>query len=69
MMVTIEIPVDEKKKVEFEEIMNDIGLDLDTAVRMILSACIRFRGIPFVVRENISVPDPEFSIEDTNGGV
>ncbi|BAP85358.1 addiction module antitoxin, RelB/DinJ family [Paucilactobacillus hokkaidonensis JCM 18461] len=44
---TLTIRVDNKKKKVAGKIMNDLGLNLSTAVNMLLSQIIEEKGLPF----------------------
>jgi len=43
----ITVRVDEKLKIEFEGIVNDLGLNMATAVTAFIKAVVREEGIPF----------------------
>jgi DNA-damage-inducible protein J len=43
----ITVRMDEKLKVEFEKIVNDLGLNMATAITAFVKAVVREDGIPF----------------------
>ena len=46
-MATINIRIDEELKKESEEILNELGLGMTTAVKLFLKAVVWHNGIPF----------------------
>jgi len=46
-MTTIQVRVDERTKRRSKKILNDIGLDMSSAVKLFLHQVIIRRGIPF----------------------
>ncbi|MDR0910019.1 MAG: type II toxin-antitoxin system RelB/DinJ family antitoxin [Spirochaetaceae bacterium] len=64
MATTVQIRVDDVTKREADSLFGELGLDISTAFRMFLSACLRLRGLPFTVSEKPAqievhpIPDP-----------
>ena len=46
-MAVLQVRVDDDLKFQSNEILEEIGLDLSTAIRMFLKKVIMERGIPF----------------------
>jgi addiction module RelB/DinJ family antitoxin len=56
MATTVQIRVDDTMKKDADKLFSNLGLDISTAFRMFLSACLRQRGLPFQVKENLAAP-------------
>ena len=62
-MTTIQVRIDEKTKKQAQKILNDIGLDMSSAIKMYFKQITIKKGIPFrVVTENGLTPEEEESI-------
>ncbi len=48
-MSTIQIRIDQKIKKEANDIFNNLGIDMTTAIKMFLIRVIRQKGIPFII--------------------
>ena len=55
----IQVRVDSALKAEAEQLFNDIGLDMPTAVRLFLKQSIINNGLPFAVER-----DPFYSVRN-----
>lgn len=64
-MANVQIRVDEDMKKQSEEILNDLGLNMSTAVKMFLSQVIIEQGIPFQVKRKSRL---EIGVEQINNG-
>ena len=64
-MATIQVRFPDKKKKSVEKILESLGLDMTTAVRMFLYRVEMDQGLPFPVRKNLTVNGftPEFEEE------
>lgn len=64
-MATIQVRVPDKDKKAVEKILDSLGLDLTTAVRVYLKRIVVDQGIPFSVKKNLTVNGftPEFEAE------
>lgn len=64
-MATIQVRVPDKSKKNVEKILESLGLDVTTAVRMFLCRIEMDNGLPFPVRHNATVNGftPEFEAE------
>ncbi len=59
-MATIQIRIDEELKSSTKEILNDLGLDMSSAIKMFLVQVKRKKAIPFkIVTENGFTPEQE----------
>lgn len=47
-----------------EKVLNDLGINMTTAINMFLREVIRVNGIPFVIKENLNKETIE-TIEDS----
>lgn len=50
MTTNLKIRTDKHIKEEAEEIFNELGLDMTTAINMFLKASVRMHGIPFELK-------------------
>jgi DNA-damage-inducible protein J len=50
MATTIQVRVDEQLKSDVEKILDELGLDISTAVRMFFAKIRRVQGLPFEAR-------------------
>ncbi len=64
-MATIQVRVSEKNKKNVEKILESLGLDMTTAVRMFLCRVEMDHGLPFPVKQKRTVNGftPEFEAE------
>lgn len=66
-MATIQVRVSDKKKESVEKILESLGLDVTTAVRMFLCRIEMDRGLPFPVEQKRKLTvngfTPEFEAE------
>lgn len=46
-MATINIRIDEKEKQQAQEVLDQMGLDMSTAVKMYLRQIVNIQGLPF----------------------
>jgi addiction module RelB/DinJ family antitoxin len=49
MTTTVQIQIDDAVKQEADSLFGKLGLDISTAVRMFLAACLDREGLPFTV--------------------
>ena len=68
-MPTINIRVDEKLKKDSEKIIDELGMNMTTAITIFLKAVVRNNGIPF----SLEIPNEETlraikEIEDISSG-
>ena len=64
----LNIRIDADLKKQSEEIFNELGLNMSTALTVFLRQAVRSRGIPFEMR--LSIPNEETlaAIQDVNMG-
>lgn len=64
-MATIQVRVPDQRKKNVEKILESLGLDMTTAVRMFLCRVEMDQGLPFRVQKNLTVNGftPEFEAE------
>ena len=64
-MATIQVRVPDKNKKNVEKILESLGLDMTTAVRMFLCRVELDHGLPFPVKQNVTLNGftPEFEEE------
>lgn len=64
-MATIQVRVPDKRKKNVEKILESLGLDMTTAVRMFLCRIEIDHGLPFRVQQKLTVNGftPEFEAE------
>lgn len=55
-MAALHIRINEKKKKEVQKILDDLGLDMSTAVNMYFHQIALQQGIPFEISKERSVP-------------
>ena len=60
----LNIRIDKAIKDQAEEIFNELGLNMTTAVNMFLRTAIRERGIPFELKLEVQNDPPAAAIED-----
>lgn len=56
-MATLHVRIDSDMKKKAQKILNDIGLDMSTAVNMYFYKIVMHEGIPFDVQRERHVPD------------
>lgn len=61
----LNIRMDKEIKDSAEEIFNELGLNMTTAINMFLRASIRVRGIPFALK--LDVPQETTTAESEEG--
>ena len=57
--VILQIPVEEELKKESEKLFNELGMDMENAVRTFLVKCLQEEGLPFGIRRPTVRRDPE----------
>ncbi|MDR0910357.1 MAG: type II toxin-antitoxin system RelB/DinJ family antitoxin [Spirochaetaceae bacterium] len=67
MATTVQIRLDEETKWAAEDLFDSLGLDLSTAVRMFLAACMRENGLPFLPKRKFNTETIE-AMEDARLG-
>lgn len=63
---TISISVDAELKMKAGKILNDLGLDLETAITMFLQSVVRCGGMPFDTEEAEQEEEEEKEKEEPN---
>ncbi len=58
MSKTLQIRVEETLRAEADEVLNEMGLDLPSAVRLFLTQVVQTRSIPFELKA------PRFRVEE-----
>lgn len=62
-MSTIQVRIDEKTKKSAQKVLNEIGLDMSSAVKIYFKQIILNKGIPFrILTENGFTPEQEMEI-------
>ena len=69
MTSTITIRMDEELKSQFEELVNDLGLNLTTAITAFAKQSVREQQIPFKLTKNVPNETTAKAIEDARNGV
>ena len=64
----LNVRIDADLKKQSEEIFNELGLTMSTALTVFLRQTVRSRGIPFEMRLNIPNEETLTSIQDVNMG-
>lgn len=63
------IRIDEDLKNQFEELVNDLGLNLTSAVTAFAKQAVREQQIPFKLSKNVPNKETRKAIEDARNGV
>jgi len=61
-MSTIQIRIDQKEKKEVKRILDNIGLDFSSAIKLYFKQIRKYRGIPYILTENGLTPQEEAEI-------
>ncbi|MCL1864155.1 MAG: type II toxin-antitoxin system RelB/DinJ family antitoxin [Defluviitaleaceae bacterium] len=64
----LNVRIDADLKKQSEEIFNELGLNMSTALTVFLRQTVRSRGIPFEMRLNIPNEETLAAIQDVNMG-
>jgi len=64
----LNVRIDADLKKQSEEIFNELGLNMSTALTVFLRQAVRSRGIPFEMRLNIPNEETLAAIQDVNKG-
>lgn len=62
--VRINIAVDKEIKAQAEEVLSDIGVDMQTAINMFMRQVIRTGGIPFQLSTRPSIVQSQETIKE-----
>lgn len=62
----INVRVDSEVKQKAEAIFNELGLNMSTTMNMFLRYSIRYGGIPFDLRLDLSNEETQAAIDDVN---
>ena len=62
----LNVRIDADLKKQSEEIFNELGLNMSTALTVFLRQAVRSRGIPFEMRLNIPNEETLMAIRDVN---
>ena len=65
---SLNVRIDADLKKQSEEIFNELGLNMSTALTVFLRQTVRSRGIPFEMRLNIPNEETLAAIQDVNLG-
>jgi addiction module RelB/DinJ family antitoxin len=60
MNTTINVRIDSKTKKSAKKVLDGLGFDISSAVKVFLEKVISVRGIPFVIHEGGLMNDPKF---------
>lgn len=63
------IRIDEDLKNQFEELVNDLGLNLTSAITAYAKQAVREQQIPFKLSKNVPNEETRKAIEDARHGV
>lgn len=63
------IRIDEDLKNQFEELVNDLGLNLTSAITAYAKQAVREQQIPFKLSKNVPNEETRKAIEDARQGV
>ncbi len=63
---SINIRVDKELKRKAENIFNELGFNMSTAINMFLRCSVRYGGIPFDLRLNMPNDETLAAIDDVN---
>lgn len=63
---TINVRLNDEDKRKFNELCNELGLNMSTAFNMFVKAMIREQGLPFEARVNNFNPETIKALEETN---
>lgn len=61
-MSTIQIRIDQKEKNEVKRILDNIGLDFSSAIKLYFKQIRKYKGIPYLLTENGLTPKEEAEI-------
>ena len=61
-MSTIQVRINPKEKVAVKQILDNIGLDFSSAVKLYFKQIQKYRGIPYLLTENGITPQQEDEI-------
>ena len=64
----LNVRIDADLKKQSEEIFNELGLNMSTALTVFLRQTVRSRGIPFEMRLNIPNEETLAAVQDVNMG-
>lgn len=48
--VTVDVSIDENVKIQAEELFDELGMDLSTAINIFLHQCVYENRIPFIIK-------------------
>lgn len=65
-MATINVRVDDDLKKESKEILDELGLDLSSAIKIYLKQIVAYRGLPFEIK--MRQPSLEEALDDVKKG-
>ncbi len=65
----ISIRIDDDLKQKFDELCNDLGLNMSTAINIFVKAVVREKGIPFALSINDYSKETQKAIEDAHNGI
>jgi DNA-damage-inducible protein J len=62
----VSVRLDEQLKRDAEELFDDLGMNMTTAMTMFLKQAIRYQGLPFDVKRDVPNSDTLAAIDDVN---
>lgn len=65
----ISIRVNSSLKQDFDDLCNELGVNMSTAITMFIKAAVREQGIPFALSINDYNKETKKVIEDANNGI
>lgn len=66
---SLTIRIDEELKAQFEELVNDLGLNLTSAITAFAKQSVREQQIPFMLTKNVPNEETAKAIEDARRGI
>ena len=64
----LNVRVDESLKKRAEELLNNLGMNMSTAVNVFLRQVVRVHGIPFEIKADVPNAETMAAIEDVRNG-
>ena len=57
--ISVNVKIDSDLKKEADQLFQDLGLNMSTAVTLFLKQAVRLNGIPFQIKRNAKTPNKE----------
>ena len=64
----LNVRVDENIKKNAEELLNDLGMNMSTAINVFLRQLVRVHGIPFEIKADVPNAETLEAIDDVRNG-